>query len=257
MAFSTGDQVKIPLFITKRKGLAKDSSHRTLLYGYGGFNISMTPSFSVANLSWIEKGGVYVSACLRGGSEYGEAWHRAGMLESKQNVFDDFIAAGEYLIREKYTTSGKLGIMGGSNGGLLTGACLTQRPDLFGAVAVRVPVLDMLRYQLFTSGRYWVGEYGSSDSAEQFEFLYKYSPLHNVKMNTVYPPTLIMTADTDDRVVPSQARKFAATLQAADGGDNPLFIRIEKSAGHGAGKPVSKLIAEATDLYTFFAVNLV
>ena len=245
------DGTKVPLFITRKKGLVKDGSHPTHLYGYGGFNISMVPSFSISNLVWLEKGGVFVQACMRGGDEYGEAWHRAGMLESKQNVFDDFIAAGEYLISEKYTTTPKLSIRGGSNGGLLTGACLTQRPDLYGAVIVQVPVLDMLRYHLFTAGRYWTGEYGCAENPEEFGFLYKYSPLHNVKMNTVYPPTLIMTADTDDRVVPGQARKFAATLQAADAGENPLLIRIEKSAGHGAGKPVSKIIEGQADIYTF------
>ena len=250
------DGTQVPLFITHRKGLTLDGNNPTVLYGYGGFNISVTPSFSIPNLIWIEKGGVYVSACLRGGSEYGEKWHRSGMLESKQKVFDDFIAAGEYLIKEKYTKSSKLGIVGRSNGGLLTGASLTQRPDLFGAVVVWVPVLDMLRYQNFTVGRYWVGEYGSSENPEQFKFLYKYSPLHNIKMHTVYPPTLIMTADTDDRVVPSQARKFAATLQRADAGENPILIRIEKAAGHGAGKPVGKLITEAADMYTFFMANL-
>ena len=216
----------------------------------------MAPYFTTPTLAWLQKGGIYVSACLRGGAEYGEEWHRAGMLESKQNVFDDFIAAAEFLISEKYTSKGKIGILGRSNGGLLTGACLTQRPDLYGAVAVSVPVLDMLRYHLFTAGRYWTGEYGCADNPEHFSFLYKYSPLHNVKMNTVYPPTLILTADTDDRVVPMQARKFAATLQAADGGDNPIFIRIEKSAGHGMGKPITKVIDEWTDLYTFMFVNL-
>ena len=255
--YTSKDGTQIPMFITQRKGLALDGSHPTLLYGYGGFDVSMTPVFSAPNLAWLEKGGVYAVACIRGGSEYGEAWHRAGMLESKQNVFDDFIAGAEFLISEKYTCTSKLSIYGGSNGGLLTGACLTQRPDLFGAVAVAVPVLDMLRYHTFTVGRYWTGEYGCADNPEEFPFMYKYSPLHNVKMNTVYPPTLILTADTDDRVVPSQARKFAATLQAADGGTNPICIRIEKSAGHGAGKPISKLIEERADLFTFLLVNLV
>jgi len=250
------DGTKIPMFITKRKDIVKDSSNPTYLYGYGGFNISITPSFSVPKLAWLDSGGIYVEACLRGGSEYGEAWHRAGMLESKQNVFDDFIASAEYLISEGYTSKDKIGIHGGSNGGLLTGACMTQRPELFGAVAVSVPVADMLNYHRFTIGRYWIGEYGSADNPEQFPFMYAYSPLHNVKMNTVYPPTLILTADTDDRVVPSQARKFAATLQAADGGSNPIFIRIEKSAGHGAGKPISKIIDERADLLTFLYVNL-
>jgi len=250
------DGTRVPMFITKRKGLAKDGSHPVYLYGYGGFEISMTPSFAPSTLAWLEQGGIYVVACLRGGNEYGEAWHRAGMLESKQNVFDDFIASAEYLISENYTSKDKIGIHGGSNGGLLTGACLTQRPDLFGAVAVAVPVLDMLNYHRFTIGRYWIGEYGSADDPQQFPFMYKYSPLHNVKMNTVYPPTLILTADTDDRVVPSQARKFAATLQAADGGTNPIFIRIEKSAGHGMGKPIAKMIEERADLLAFLLVNL-
>ena len=254
--YTSKDGTKIPMFITHRKGLKRDGKNPTILYGYGGFSVNVMPSFSLSNLVWLEKGGIYATACLRGGAEYGEDWHRAGMLENKQNVFDDFIAAGEYLIGAKYTGKDKLGIVGGSNGGLLTGACLTQRPELFSAVVVKVPVLDMLRYHHFTSGRYWIGEYGCSEDPEQFAFLYKYSPLHNVKINTVYPPTLIMTADTDDRVVPSQARKFAATLQAADGGENPILIRIEKSAGHGAGKPISKVIAEQTDLYTFFCVNL-
>jgi len=250
------DGTKVPLFITRKKGIAKDGSHPTHLYGYGGFSISMTPAFSVPVLAWLEKGGVYVVACLRGGLEYGEAWHRSGMLENKQNVFDDFISAGEYLIKENYTSRGKLSIRGGSNGGLLTGACLTQRPDLYGAVIVQVPVLDMLRYHLFTAGRYWTGEYGCAENPEAFEFLYKYSPLHNVKMNTVYPPTLILTADTDDRVVPGQARKFAATLLAADAGENPLHIRIEISAGHGGGMPVGKLIDLNGDLYGFLLENV-
>jgi len=254
--YTSKDGTQIPIFITCHKGLVKDESHPTLLYGYGGFTHSMTPSFSAAILAWLEKGGVYAVSCLRGGNEYGEAWHRAGILERKQNVFDDFNAAAEYLISEKYTCNKKLGIYGRSNGGLLTGACLTQRPDLYGAVVVGVPVLDMLRYHLFTAGRYWVGEYGCADNPKHFKFLYEYSPLHNVKMNTVYPPTLILTADTDDRVVPMHARKFAATLQAADGGVNPICIRIEESAGHGAGKPLSKVIDEWTDLFTFLFANL-
>ena len=253
---SSKDGTKVPMFITCRKGLSKDGSHPTMLYGYGGFTIATMPTFAAQHLAWLKMGGIYVTACMRGGSEYGEDWHRAGMLESKQNVFDDFIAAGEYLIKEKYTARKHLGIYGRSNGGLLTGACLTQRPELYGAAIVCVPVLDMLRYHLFTAGRYWVGEYGSSENPEQFPFLYEYSPLHNVKMNTVYPPTLVMTADTDDRVVPGQARKFAATLQAADGGENPLYVRIEKSAGHGHGKPVHKQIDEWVDLYSFLHINL-
>jgi len=251
------DGTKVPMFITRKRGLVKDGSNPTLLYGYGGFNVDMTPVFSVQILAWLERGGVYAHSILRGGSEYGEAWHRAGMLESKQNTFDDFIAAGEYLISEKYTTSKGLGTYGRSNGGLLTGACLVQRPDLYGAVVVGVPVLDMLRYHHFTAGRFWIGEYGCADNPEQFGFLYKYSPLHNVRASAVYPPTLIVTGDTDDRVVPSQARKFIATMQAADGGENPIFIRIEKSAGHGQGKPVSKLIDEGADMYAFLLSVLV
>ena len=254
--YASKDGTKVPMFITCKKGLELNGENPTLLYGYGGFEAPATPSFDPTILAWLEKGGVYAEACLRGGAEYGEAWHRAGMLESKQNVFDDFIAAAEHLIEAKYASRGRLGILGHSNGGLLTGACLVQRPDLFGAVAVGVPVLDMLRYHLFTAGRYWTGEYGCSDDAEQFAFLYAYSPLHNVKTNRAYPPTLIMTADTDDRVVPGQARKFAATLQAADAGDSPIVVRIEKSAGHGGGKPVSKTIEEQADLFAFLWENL-
>jgi len=250
------DGTKVPIFITKHKNTKKDGNNPTCLYGYGGFEVSMTPVFAPSVLGWLNKGGMYVLACTRGGNEYGEAWHRAGMLESKQNVFDDFIAVAEYLISEKYTSKEKIGIQGGSNGGLLTGACLVQRPELFGAVSVEIPVLDMLNYHRYTIGRYWIGEYGNADDPEHFPFLYAYSPLHNVKMNTVYPPTLISTADTDDRVVPLQARKFAATLQAADAGDNPIYIRIEKSAGHGAGKPISKIIDERADLWAFMYVNL-
>jgi len=250
------DGTKVPLFITYKKGMEMNGKNPTILYGYGGFNISMAPSFSASSLVWLERGGVYAVGCMRGGSEYGEAWHRGGMLESKQNTFDDFIACGEHLIAQGFTRKEQLGIFGGSNGGLLTGACLTQRPDLYGAVVVAVPVLDMLRFHLFTAGRYWVGEYGSSDDAIQFEFLMKYSPLHNVKMNVTYPASLIMTADTDDRVVPMHARKFAATLQAADGGDNPILIRIEKAAGHGMGKPTTKIIESSADMFAFFSANL-
>ncbi|MCL2557264.1 MAG: prolyl oligopeptidase family serine peptidase [Treponema sp.] len=245
------DGARVPIFITARKGLKLDRSNPTLLYGYGGFNINMTPAFSARALAWLESGGVYAVPCLRGGAEYGEAWHRAGMLESKQNTFDDFIAAGEYLISSGRTKNEKLAILGGSNGGLLTAACLTQRPELFGAVVVAVPVIDMLRYHLFTLGRLWTGEYGCAEDRAQFPFMYKYSPLHNVKMNVAHPATLIITADTDDRVVPGHARKFAATLQAADGGESPILIRIEKSAGHGHGKPVSKVIEESADMLAF------
>jgi len=254
--YDSKDGTKVPMFITCKKGLEFDGKNPTVLYGYGGFEASTTPSFSAVWLAWLEKGGVYAEACIRGGSEYGEAWHRAGMLESKQNVFDDFHAAAKWLIESRYTSPKHIGILGYSNGGLLTAACLTQRPELYGAVAVGVPVVDMLRFHLFTAGRYWTEEYGCADNAGQFKFLYAYSPLHNVKMNAVYPPTLVMTADTDDRVVPGQARKFVATLQAADAGENPICVRIEKSAGHGHGKPITKAINEMADLFAFFGGNL-
>lgn len=228
----------------------------TLLYAYGGFNVNITPSFSVANIPFIENGGVYCVANLRGGGEYGEQWHKEGMLEHKQNVFDDFIAAAEYLIKEKYTSSSKLAIRGGSNGGLLVGACLTQRPDLFKVAIPQVGVLDMLRYHKFTVGWGWVVEYGSSDKKEQFDYLIKYSPLHNIKKGICYPATLITTADHDDRVVPAHSFKFAATLQEAQGCANPVLIRIDSKAGHGAGKPTSKSIDEAADIWSFVLYNL-
>lgn len=250
--YTSKDGTKVPMFITAKKGLTLDGSNPTLLYGYGGFNISLTPAFSTSLAVWLEHGGVYVVANLRGGDEYGEAWHKAGTLEKKQNVFDDFISAGEWLVANKYTSTSKLAIMGGSNGGLLVAACLLQRPDLFGAAICQVPVIDMLRYHKFTVGRYWVGEYGNAETnPEHFKFMYAYSPLHNVKKGTKYPSVLITTADTDDRVVPSHAKKFAATLQAAQGGDKPVLIRIETKAGHGAGKPISKIIDEQSDTYAF------
>jgi prolyl oligopeptidase len=251
------DGTRIPLFITHKRGMKLDGSNPTLLYGYGGFNIGLTPYFSVSILPWLESGGVYVLACLRGGDEYGEEWHKAGMLGNKQNVFDDFIAAAEYLIAEGYTSSKKLAIMGGSNGGLLVAACMIQRPDLYGAVVCRVPVTDMLRYHKFTVGRYWVPEYGNAEeNPEHFKFLYAYSPLHNVKTGTVYPPILVTTADTDDRVVPMHAKKFVATLQAASGGENPILLRVETKAGHGGGKPTSKRIEEMADIYAFLFETL-
>ena len=252
-AFVTSkDGTRVPLFLTHRKGLTLDGSHPTLLYGYGGFNISLTPLFSPTRLAWIERGGVYAQACLRGGSEYGEAWHQAGMLANKQNVFDDFMAAAEWLVESGYTRNGRLAIEGRSNGGLLVAACVTQRPELFGAVHCGVPVIDMLRYHRFTAGRYWTAEYGNAvENADDFAFMMGYSPLHNVKGGVSYPPTLITTADTDDRVVPMHAMKFAATLQTADPGHNPLLIRIETEAGHGLGKPTTKLIEEASDVYSF------
>lgn len=250
--YTSKDGTKIPMFLTHKKGLELTGDNPTVLYGYGGFNVSLTPSFSPSFRMWLEAGGVYAVANLRGGGEFGEEWYKAGTLERKQNVFDDFIAAAEWLIAENYTSSKKLAIMGGSNGGLLVSACMTQRPELYGAVVCQVPVTDMLRYHKFTVGRYWVTDFGNAEeNAEDFKFMYKYSPLHNVKKGIAYPATLITTADTDDRVVPLHAKKFAATVQAAQEGEQPILIRIEKNAGHGLGKPTYKIIEEATDTYTF------
>lgn len=254
--YTSKDGTKVPMFITHKKGLKMDGNNPTLLYAYGGFNISLTPSFSVLNIAFIENGGVYCVANLRGGGEYGEEWHQGGMLDRKQNVFDDFIAAAEYLIETKYTSSEKLAIRGGSNGGLLVGACLTQRPELFKVAIPQVGVLDMLRYHKFTVGWGWAVEYGSSDKKEQFEYLIKYSPLHNIKAGTCYPATLITTADHDDRVVPAHSFKFAAALQEAQGCENPTLIRIDSQAGHGAGKPTSKVIDEAADIWSFIFYNM-
>jgi prolyl oligopeptidase len=250
------DGTKVPLFLTYRKGLRKEGTNPTLLYGYGGFDISITPAFSPAIAAWLEMGGVYAVANLRGGGEYGEEWHLAGTKLRKQNVFDDFIAAGEWLIANKYTSTPKLAISGRSNGGLLVGACLTQRPDLWGATLPGVGVMDMLRFQKFTIGWAWASDYGSSDNPEEFRALAKYSPLHNIKPGTKYPPTLITTADHDDRVFPGHSFKFAAALQAAQGGPAPILIRIETRAGHGAGKPTSKIIEETTDQWAFLVKNL-
>jgi prolyl oligopeptidase len=250
--YSSLDGTRVPMFLMHKKGIALDGNNPTILYGYGGFNISMTPYFSVSRLIWLENGGVYAVANLRGGNEYGEDWHQQGILDRKQNVFDDFIAAAEYLIAEKYTRSERLAISGGSNGGLLVAACMTQRPELFGAVLCQVPVIDMLRYHKFTVGRYWVSDYGNAEaSKEHFDFLYAYSPLHNIKEDFAYPPTLITTADTDDRVVPAHGKKFAAALQAADAGENPILLRVETKAGHGGGKPTAKIIEEVADIYAF------
>ncbi|HEY8150157.1 MAG TPA: prolyl oligopeptidase family serine peptidase [Vicinamibacteria bacterium] len=249
--YPSGDGTKVPMFVVHKKGLPLDGRRPTVLYGYGGFNVNMTPSFSASRLYWLEQGSVYALANLRGGGEFGEAWHQAGMLEKKQNVFDDFIAAAEWLVKSGYTSRDRLAIQGGSNGGLLVGAALTQRPDLFGAVVCQVPVADMLRYHLFTVGRFWISEYGSADDPKQFSFLYKYSPYHNVKDGTAYPPTLVTTADTDDRVAPGLAKKFAARLQAATSGEAPILVRVETKAGHGGGKPVSKQIDELADIYAF------
>jgi prolyl oligopeptidase len=249
--YKSKDGTKVPLFLTYKKGLKKDGSNPTILYGYGGFNISLTPGFSVSRLAWLEMGGIWAQANLRGGGEYGKEWHDAGRRAKKQNVFDDFIAAAEYLIDNKWTSKKRLAIKGGSNGGLLVGACMTQRPDLFGACLPAVGVMDMLRFHKFTAGRYWVDDYGSPDKKEDFEVLLKYSPYHNLKKGAKYPPTLITTADTDDRVVPGHSFKFAARLQEYQGGDAPVLIRIETKAGHGGGKPTTKLIEELTDEYAF------
>jgi prolyl oligopeptidase len=248
--FDSKDGTKIPMFIVHKKGIKLDGQNPLLLYGYGGFNISLTPSFSVSNLYFLENGGIYAQVSLRGGGEFGEEWHKAGMLDKKQNVFDDFIGAAEFLIKEKYTSSEKLAINGRSNGGLLVGACMTQRPDLFKVALPGVGVLDMLRYHKFTIGWGWAVEYGSSESKSQFDYLIKYSPLHNVKQ-TAYPATLITTADHDDRVVPAHSFKFAATLQENQQGENPILIRIDSKAGHGAGKPTAKVIEEAADVWSF------
>jgi prolyl oligopeptidase len=249
--YASKDGTRIPMFITHRKGIPMDGSNPTYLYAYGGFNISITPGFSPAVLPWLEMGGVYAVPNLRGGAEYGEEWHEAGMHEKKQNVFDDFIAAAEYLIAERYTSAPKLAIAGGSNGGLLVGAVMTQRPDLFGAALPAVGVMDMLRFHKFTIGWAWVTEYGSADSVHQFPYLFKYSPYHNIKDGTSYPATLVTTADHDDRVVPGHSFKFAARLQAAHAGPAPVLIRIETKAGHGAGKPTSKIIEEQADKWAF------
>ena len=254
--YPSKDGTKIPMFVTHKKGIELNGNNPTYLYAYGGFNISLTPSFSISNLVWLEMGGIYAVANLRGGGEYGEAWHQAGMKDNKQNVFDDFIAAGEWLIAQKYTSKEKLAIAGGSNGGLLVGACVTQRPDLFAAAIPAVGVLDMLRFHKFTIGWAWCSEYGSPDNEEEFKTLYAYSPVHNLKEGTTYPATMITTADHDDRVVPAHSFKFAAALQAAHEGDNPVLIRIETKAGHGAGKPTSKIIEEAADKWGFLVANL-
>ncbi|MBD2327393.1 prolyl oligopeptidase family serine peptidase [Alkalinema sp. FACHB-956] len=254
--YPSKDGTQVPMFITHRKGLELNGNNPTLLYGYGGFNVSLTPAFSVSNLVWLERGGVYVVANLRGGGEYGEAWHEAGMKLKKQNVFDDFIAAAEWLIAQHYTSPKKLAIAGGSNGGLLVGACMIQRPDLFGAALPAVGVMDMLRFHKFTIGWAWISEYGSPENSEEFKALYAYSPLHNLKPGTHYPATMITTADHDDRVVPAHSFKFAAALQKAHQGPNPVLIRIETKAGHGAGKPTTKQIEEATDKWSFLLANL-
>jgi prolyl oligopeptidase len=249
--FPSKDGTRIPMFITARKGLKLDGSNPTYLYGYGGFNVSLTPTFSPAHVAWMERGGVYAVANLRGGGEYGEEWHLAGSKLKKQNVFDDFIAASEWLIANRYTSPRRLAIAGYSNGGLLTAACMVQRPDLYGAVLVGVGVLDMLRFHKFTIGWGWTSDYGSPDDPADFQAIYAYSPYHNLKPGTAYPPTLITTADHDDRVVPGHSFKFAAALQRDNAGPHPTLIRIETRAGHGGGKPVSKKIEETADEFAF------
>jgi len=253
--YTSKDGTKVPMFVVSRKGIEKNGKNPTLLTGYGGFNVSLTPSFSRSMFLWMEHGGIYAVANLRGGAEFGEDWHRAGMLEKKQNVFDDFIAASEYLISQKYTDKDHLAIQGGSNGGLLMGAMITQRPDLFRAVVCQVPLLDMLRYQNFQIAKLWIPEYGSADDAKQFEWLYAYSPYHHVKPGQEYPAILFLTGDTDTRVDPMHAKKMAALMQAeAKNGasqQKPILLRIETKAGHGQGKPVTKQIEESTDMYSF------
>ncbi len=249
--YESKDGTRIPMFISHRKGLKPSADTPTLLYGYGGFNVPLTPSYSVSNLVWMEMGGIFAMPNLRGGGEYGREWHEAGMKLRKQNVFDDFISAAEWLIQNGTTSTRKLAISGRSNGGLLVGACLTQRPDLFGATLPGVGVLDMLRFHKFTIGWAWVSDYGSAEDPADFKAIFAYSPLHNIKPGTSYPPTLITTADHDDRVVPAHSFKFAATLQAAQGGPAPILIRIDTKAGHGAGKPTAKLIDEAADTLAF------
>jgi prolyl oligopeptidase len=254
--YESKDGTRVPMFIAHKKGIALDGSNPTLLYGYGGFNISLTPGFSISRLAWMEMGGVFAMPNLRGGGEYGKDWHKAGTKLQKQNVFDDFIAAAEWLIAQGYTRSDKLAIQGGSNGGLLVGAVMTQRPELFGACLPAVGVMDMLRFHLFSAGRFWTDDYGSSENEDEFHALYAYSPYHKLKPGVAYPPTLITTADTDDRVVPGHSFKFAAALQHAHEGEAPVLIRIETRAGHGAGKPTDKIIEESVDLWAFLLENL-
>ncbi|MES2387926.1 MAG: prolyl oligopeptidase family serine peptidase [Bacteroidota bacterium] len=254
--YPSKDGTKVPMFLVYKKGLELNGNNPTLLYGYGGFNINLTPAFSAFNLELLNNGGIYALANLRGGGEYGEKWHKAGMLGNKQNVFDDFIAGAEYLVKEKYTSKDRLAVSGGSNGGLLVGACLTQRPDLFKVAFPAVGVLDMLRYHKFTVGWGWAVEYGSSDSASGFQNLVKYSPLHNLKEGVNYPATMVTTADHDDRVVPAHSFKFIATLQEKHKGPNPVLIRIDTKAGHGAGKSLAKVIDEKADVWAFMFYNM-
>jgi len=255
--YKSKDGTEVPMFIVHKKGLKLDGTNPTLLYSYGGFSIPMQPGFSSSRIILLENGGVFAMPCIRGGNEFGEEWHKGGMLENKQNVFDDFIAAAEYLIKEKYTSSEKLAINGGSNGGLLVGACMTQRPELFAVAMPEVGVLDMLRYHLFTVGKGWIPEYGCADSSQAaFDYLYKYSPYHNLKKGTNYPATMVFTADHDDRVVPAHSFKFAARLQEYHSGKQPVLIRIQKSAGHGAGMSTNQVIDSVADRYAFMLYNM-
>ena len=254
--YKSKDGTRVPMFIVHKKGLKKDGGNPTLLYGYGGFNISLTPAFSSARTVWLDMGGVLAIPNLRGGGEYGEEWHQQGIKLRKQNVFDDFIAAAEWLVAEKYTSPKKLAISGRSNGGLLVGASMTQRPDLFGAALPAVGVMDMLRFHKFTIGWAWVDDYGSSENAEEFKALYAYSPYHNLKPGTEYPATMVLTADHVDRVVPGHSFKFGAALQHAHKGENPILIRIETKAGHGAGKPTWMQIEDVADQYAFLHTAL-
>jgi prolyl oligopeptidase len=254
--YPSKDGTKIPMFIVHKKGIALDGNNPLWLYGYGGFNVSMMPNFSALRLAWLEQGGIYVLANIRGGSEYGEKWHEQGMKLNKQNVFDDFIAAAEYLIENKYTNPSKLAVQGGSNGGLLVGAVINQRPDLFKVALPAVGVMDMLRFHKFTIGWAWVNDYGSSDDSVQFEYLKKYSPLHNIREGVNYPATLVTTADHDDRVVPAHSFKYISAMQEKYKGPNPVMIRIETSAGHGAGKPTTKILEETADMYSFTWWNM-
>lgn len=255
--FTSKDGTRIPMFLTYKKGMKRNGKNPVYLYGYGGFNVSLGPSFSAIRIPFLEQGGIYAQVTLRGGGEYGEEWHQAGTKMNKQNVFDDFIGAAEWLISEKYTCSDKIAIVGGSNGGLLVGACMTQRPELFRVAIPQVGVMDMLRYHKFTIGWNWASDYGTSeDSKEMFEYLRGYSPLHNLKPGTKYPATLVTTADHDDRVVPAHSFKFAATLQECNAGSNPVLIRIDTKAGHGGGKPLAKVLEEQADIYSFILYNM-
>jgi prolyl oligopeptidase len=255
--YTSKDGTKVPMIITYKNGLKRDGKNPTMLYGYGGFNISLTPSFSISNAVWLENGGIYAVPNLRGGGEYGRKWHDAGTKLQKQNVFDDFIAAADYLVKNNYTSSDYLAIRGGSNGGLLVGACMTQRPELFKVALPAVGVMDMLRYHKFTAGAGWAYDYGTADdNKEMFEYLKGYSPVQSLKKGTRYPATLVTTGDHDDRVVPAHSFKFAATLQESQAGPAPVLIRVETNAGHGAGKSIAQTIAELTDIQAFTLYNM-